>query len=305
MFKYDHLELARIIGEPLDPRRPYSNLVAAVCDTDSADPNEYVYSFDAFLDTDRVYTITSTGQLTTTNVSPLTPTLLTFTDIATDEFYVKITDLANAKERVLGRKKATINRALNAEENYQVIQVIDAAAVGKGNVNDLRSGEKAFNYQHLIDMIDQVIDYSEKYVLVAGTQIDKDVKLWDWTDNKYHSMIESFNDLGITVELVKATVTIDSTVTSVLSAYVGYLCGTVTEKPGKPILFVRKRMNEIEKLNGIISETGDMAERLVFASPNPVQVSGTRYLAVALTGYEEFTLATQNSYAFSKFSRTV
>lgn|SRR3990167_3117368 len=181
-FKYDPLEIARIIGEPNDPRRPYPLLVEELCDTDTADADEYVYQFDVLLETDKIITTISSGT-TTTAVTPDTPALLTFTDLATDEYWVKLTDLANAKERTLARKRATIHRALNSEENYQVIALADAAAISAGNLNDLRSGETTFRFSHLIDMMDQIIDYSTDYSLVAGTQIDKDVKLWDWTDS--------------------------------------------------------------------------------------------------------------------------
>jgi len=304
MFKYDHLELARIIGEPKDPRRPYPLLVDALCEVDSADPNEYLYYFDVLYDTDKVYTTTSSG-VTTVNVTPDSPTLLTFVDIASPEYYVKITDLATAKERVLARKKITINRAMNAEENKHVIDLLDAAAIARGNLNDLRSGETSFNYRYVIDMIDQIIDYSESYVLVAGTAIDKDIKMMDWKDNKFQSSIEAFKALGIEVVRINQPLTRDDVgPTGILNANICYLAGINTEM-GKPLLFVRKRMNEIEKLGGIISESGDSAERLVFVSPNPVQVSTTRYLAVGMTGYEQVIQATINSYAISKFTRTV
>lgn len=304
MFKYDHLELARIIGEPRDPRRPYPTLVEKLADTDTADANEYVYYFDVLLETDKIVTTVASG-LTTTNVTPDSPVLLTFTDLATDEYYVKFTDLANAKERTLARKKLTINRAMDVEENYQIIQLLNAAAITAGNLNDLRSGERAYNFAHCMDQIDQIIDYSSNYVLVTGTQIDKDIKMWDWTDNKYHSMVEAFNDLGIEVVRINQTVTRDGVATPILASTTAYMAGTLTEKPGKPLLFVRKRLNEIEKLGGVISEPGSAPERLVFVSPNPVQVSSTRYLAVGMVGYENYVAATQNTYAISRFLRTV
>jgi len=303
MNKYDHLEIARIIGEPKDPRRPYPDLVDAICEVDSADPNEYVYYFDVIFDSDYVISTVASGT-TTTNVTPYTPTLLTFLDIATNEYYIKITDLAVSKERVLARKKVTINRSLNAIENQKIVNLADAAAVARGNLNDLRSGETSFNYRYVIDMVDQIIDYSETYVLIAGTAIDKDIKMMDWKDNKFQSSIEAFKALGIEVVRINQPYYADTSSTSVLNTNICYLCGVQTEM-GKPLLFVRKRMNEIEKLGGVISETGDKAERLVFVSPNPVQVSSTRYLAVALTGYEQIIAATINSYAFSKFTRTV
>ncbi len=303
--KYDSLELARIIGQPIDPRRPYSDLVTALCTTDSADPDEYVYMFDVLVDTDKIYTITSTGAVTTENVTPDTPAAMTFVDIASPEYYVKFTDLLSAKERVLGRKKATINRALNAEENYQVISLLDTASTDRGNTMDMRSGETTFNYQHLIEMIDGIIDYSENYVLVAGTLIDRDIKLWDWKDNKYHSLKTAFDDLGVSVHRVNQTVTRDGSSTSVLASTRAYLAGTTGEQPGKPLLFVRKKINDVEKLGGVISESGEKPERLVFVSPNPVQVSSTRYLAVGITGFEEFAAAVVNSYGIFRFDRSV
>ena len=62
--KYDSLEISRILGEPLDPRKPYSDLVTLIAQTDTADPDEYVYYFDTSLETDRVLTITGSGELT-------------------------------------------------------------------------------------------------------------------------------------------------------------------------------------------------------------------------------------------------
>jgi len=306
MLKYDQLEIARIIGEPKDPRRPYPLLVDAVCEKDSADPDEYVYYFDVLQDTDKIYVITANGSVTTENVTPDTPAQLTWIDLASPEYYVKVIDLAKAKEKVLARKKVTINRALNVEENRAVLALIDAAAQGQGNVNDLRSGDTSFNYEYLIDMIDQVIDYSENYVLVAGTQIDKDIKLFDWKDNKYHSRIQAFQELVISTVRIKQQHSRDGGgEAAILASTSAYQVGTVTEQPGKPILFARKRMNEIDQLSGIISTDGDQPERLVFVSPNPVQVSTTRYLAVGLTGYEEYAAAVTNPYAISKFTRSV
>lgn len=303
MMNYDHLEIARIIGEPLDPRRPYPSVVENLCEVDTADPNEYVYYFDVLQDTDKIYTITSTGALTSLAVTPDTPALLSFADYASPEYYVKLTDLANAKEKVLARKNVTINRAMNAFENYKIIDAINTAATAQGNLNDLKSGDTSFNYSYLIDMIDQVIDYSENYTLVAGTAIDKDIKLWDWTDNKYHSMVEAFKDLGINLFRIKESITVDEGAIDVLNTNVAYLVGTTTQN-GKPILFVRKRLDDLEKLGGVISSNGNKPQRLVFVSPNPVQISATRYLAVGMTGYEQFTLAVTNPYAMSKFTRT-
>jgi len=300
---YNQLEVARIMGEPKDPRKPYSSLVSAICETDTADPEEYVYYFDALQDTDKVYVITSTGAVTQENVTPDTPAALTFFDIASPEYYVKFTDLASAKERVLGRKVQTINRAMNAYENYKVTALLDAGTQ-TANQHSLLSGATTFNYKNLVDMIDGIKDYSDNFTLVAGTAIDKDIVLWDWTDNKYHSLASAFKDLNVDVIRVNQTVTIDGSSTSVLASTKAFLVGKDTEM-GKPVLFVRKKMDSIKTLGGVINQNGEMPERLIFASPNPVTVTGTaRYLAVGVTGFEEAAIALTNPYAISEFNRS-
>lgn len=304
---YTPLEVARIIGEPLDPRKPYTDVVSAVCTVDTADPNEYVYYYDVLNETDIVYTITSTGAVTSTNVSPDTPALFTFIDIATPEYYVKITDLASAKEATLARKLATINRALNMYENKYVFDLASAATSTSTFQNTLTSGTMRFNYANLVTMIEQIVDYGDNYTLFVGTELDKDMLLWDWNDNKYASMIDAFKNLGIQkVRMGVGNVTIDANAAArQLAANTGYLIANSTES-GKPFLFVRKRLNDIDLLGAAIKQSGDKPERLVFASPNPIVASGgtTRYLAVGLTGYEEIVGACTNPYAVSRFIRS-
>ncbi len=303
-FKYDALELARIIGEPVDPRRRYPDLISRICEVDTADPEEYVYQFDVLFDTDIVYTITSNGVITASHVVPDTPALMTFIDIASPEYFMKITELAKAKEKTIARKVKTINRSMNAWETYKILDLVNTAVVTRGNVSALASGETSFTYKHLIDMIDQIIDYSANYELVMGTAIDKDIKLWNWTDDKRQSLSDAFDNLGISVSRINQTVTIDGSSTAALASTRCFLVGVDTEEPSKPVLFVRKKMDDITSLGGVIYDNGEKPERLVFVSPNPVQVTTSRYLAVGVTGYEQIAAAVTNPYALARFDRT-
>ena len=314
----DGLELAKIIGEPKDPRKPYPNIISKICMTDTADPEDYTYYFDALVDTDKVYVITSNGAVTQENVSPDTPTVLSFTDVATPEYYIKLTDYMNRKESIFARKNATINRAMNSYETYTILQLLNTAATGVSHTNTLGSGYTRFSYPHMIDMIEQVQDYGDKNVLVVGAQCDKDIKLWDWNDNKYTSMATAFNDLGVDKVRISlagsaATFNVDAdnsgglVTTDILASTKAYLVATDTEL-GKPLLFVRKKLDSVKQLGGVMFDTdgtgGDAPERLVFTSPNPVSVvGGSRYLAVSITGYEQITAATVNPYAVSMFTR--
>jgi len=303
---YTPLEVARIIGEPKDPRKPYPDVVNAVCQIDTAEPNEYVYYFDVLNETDIVYTITATGAVTSSNVSPDTPAAFTFIDIATPEYYVKITDLASAKEATLARKLNTINRSLNMYESNYIFSLASTATGTSTFQHTLSSAQMRFSYNDLIKMIQDVVDYGDTYTLFAGSEIDTDMKLWDWNDNKYHSTIDAFSSLGITkIRMGIGNVTIDANAAArQLAANTAYLIANSTEV-GKPFVFVRKRLNDIDLLGAAIKQNGEKPERLVFASPNPITASGgtTRYLAVGLTGYEQIVAACINPYAVSRFIR--
>ena len=306
-FNYNSLELSKIIGEPRDPRKPYPDVVSAICQLDTAQPDDYVYYFDVLLETDVVHTITGTGLLTTVNVSPDTPVEFTFIDIASPEYYVKVTDLAKAKEATLARKLATVDRSLNMEETRYIISLLEAATVSAGNTHSFSSGNFSFVYPDLIDMISDVIDYADGYTLLVGPLVDKDIKLWDWTANKYASMLAAFADLGIEKIRVTGTFTLDGAAsTAIMNQYKAYLVGKNTTV-GKPFLFVRKNLNDIDLLGAAIKTSGEKPQRLIFFSPNPITIESSgakRYLAVGMTGYEEIVAACINQYAVSKFTRS-
>lgn len=304
MKDFKPLEIARILGEPRDPKKPYPELVELLCETDTAEANEYVYYYDVLVETDYVYTITSTGEITQQNVTPDTPALFTFADYASPEYYVKITDLASAKERTLARKVATINRSLHALETQKIIAVTDAA-IPSGNQFQLASGYTRFTYSDMVDMIDSIIDYADNYVLLAGTLIDKDIKKWDWNDNKYTSLALAFEDLQVkVVRQMPGPVTVDGSGGSILATNKAYLYG-LNGISGKPLLFVRKKLSDIELLGGALYENGEAPERLIFVSPNPIvaNAGANRYLAVGIIGYEQFALAVTNPYATARFIR--
>lgn len=302
--KFNSLEISKILGEPRDARTPYTLLQNSVCVTATAEPEDYVYEHVALLDTDKVYTITSNGELTQENVTPLNPILLTFIDIASPEYYIKITDLAKKKEDVLARKTLTINRAMNAYENRLIVSAIDGA-IQTGKTFNLSSGKTWFTYANLVDMLNSVIDYGQKFVLIAGTSVAKDIVLWNWLDNKFQSLSEALKALNVEVIRVNQTVFIDGVSTPVIASNKAYLVATDTEM-GNPILFVRKKLDSISMLGGVLSEAGDAPERLIITSNNPVSVlSGSkRYLAVGVTGYEELVVSVVNPYALAMFTRS-
>jgi len=312
---YNQLEVARIIGEPLDPRKPYPQIIEEVCETDTAQPEDYLYYFDVLVETEKIYVITATGAITQENVTLDTPALLTFVDLATPEYYIKITDYASRKEDVLSRKNKTINRALNSYESWRVIELLDAAATTSSHTNTLESGYTRFNFAELISMIEDVQDYGDGYTLIVGATIDKDILLWDWNDNKYQSMLQAFDRLNI--RKIRMSLAGSAQTFGYHTGVSGDILETTQILPtdrcymvardsivGKPLLFVRKNLDSVAQLGGVIQSAGDAPQRLVFVSPNPITVTGTaRYLAIGVTGYEQIASAVVNPYAVKRFIR--
>lgn len=313
-YKYDPLELARTIGEPVDPRRPFPTIVEACAEIETASPDEHVYYFDVLQNTEKVLVITASGAIVQELASSDTPVLMSFIDLATPEFYIKITDLAGAKEKVIARKVKTINRALNSYEEYKIVTLLDAATTSTGNQNTLTSGQTKFRFDNLITLLDDVQDYGDNFVLIEGTTIARDRRLWDFDDNKFHSPAEAMRELGVSTVRMPTTMNFqystggsagDLTGTDVLGSTLAYLVAKDTEN-GKPLLWVRKQLDAMETLGGAVNAVdGERPQRLVFVSPNPITVTGTsRFLAVGVTGYENIAAAVTNEKAISEFTRS-
>ena len=175
---YNPLEISRIIGEPKDPRKPYGyyGVIPDICEIDSALPEEHVYQFDATMETDKIYVVTSTGECTQLNITPNTPTIISYVDNVTPEFWIKLKDLATAKEKILARKKVDINRALDGYEVYSILQALNTA-VQTANDYTIGSGNSGYAYDTLVQQMNGLDDYADNYVLLVSAAIQQDIRL--------------------------------------------------------------------------------------------------------------------------------
>ena len=302
------LEIAKIFGEPRDPRKPYTNIVEDICDTDTANPTDFYYYFDVLLETDKVIiTNTANGIITQENITPDSPALITFVDVASPEFYIYLTELAAAKEKTIARKLKTINRALNEYEDYRIIKLLETAANTSGNQVSLGSGELTFTYEHLITMMDQIKDYGDEYTLIVSGRVDRDILLWDWTDNKFMSLKLALENLNVNIIRVGSPhkTQVDGVTAQVLPSNKAYLVANDTGAEQKACLFVRRVLSAMELIGGLVHDIGggDRPERLIFGGSLPVNVGTNRTLAIGVTGYEQVAMAVTNHFAVSEFTR--
>lgn len=309
--EFNGLEFARTIGQPLDPRKPYADLIAAICQTETADPDEFVYKHDALQDTDQVIVLAAGGKVVPVQVTPQAPTLLNFVGISTPPYFVTVDDLADAKESTLARKNQTVNRSLDAEEIKRVIDLLDAAAIAEGNTHTL-GAETKFKFSHLIAMREDVRDYGNDYVLVEGSQIAEDIDLWNWDDNKFQAPLEMLEALGVTRVRIPTVAAYDRstdggtsyTSTTPLGTNLAYLVARDTLM-GRPLLWVRKLLTGIEVMGApMATEAGTKPQRWTIISPvqNKVVLSESR-VGVDITGYEKVVGSVVNTKAISKFER--
>lgn len=305
------LEMAKTFGQPVDPERSIPKVVEAVAEVDYAEPNEHDYYFDVLAETKEVVTMDSAGQIVQLHVSPDTESALSFSDLATKEYYVKLHELAANSENVIARKRKTIARAMNREEVYRVINVIDTCATSAGNTTTLTSSESAFTFGNLLTMVSQVKDYGTSLKLITGTTVDNDIDAMEYNENKYHSVMEQLKSLGIERMRVPFSVsraaqsasTASFASTAVVDATKAYLVAVDTEI-GKPVLFVRRRINAINLLGGLITVDGEEApERVVIVNPNPVVAGAVKYLGIGVIGYEQIAVVCRNMYACASFER--
>jgi len=81
--------------------------------------------------------------------------------------------------------------------------------------------------------------------------------------NKFHSLRDAFLSLGINATRINQTVTIDGSSTASLTSTRCFLVGTDTEEPSKPVLFVRKKLDDITSLGGVLYDNGEKPESIL------------------------------------------
>jgi len=263
----NNLEIAKVIGQPIDATLPVPFEISEICDLETAEFGEDVYYFAAYdNNTDIVYTAGDSGEVTSNKKSPTGATGLTFVGLQSDLAYVTINELQDARDQSgLARKKAAIGRSMDKYEVKRLLDVIlgiSSQEVELATADDIYSG--------IMKMVHKIVDYGDNFVLLAGSTVWEKINSYDRdhvTSFEYRLPIkEMMREFGIQVIKVASgvTVAIDTTSSSavVLSATKAIMVARDSKlKAGKPCLFVRRKINpEVAAQLGI---EPDKAERLV------------------------------------------
>ena len=304
------LEIASLIGQPINPQLPVPVELQAIADTFVAKPGEKIWKFNA-LDTyaDVVCDVDPTnGVITAIKRDPVGVVEIAFKGLNSKLEYVLLdTVLASPDTDVLARRKESITRGMDKRE----MKVILDAIVGS-TATYMPGSERPFNYQHtgadlydvLIGMKHALEDYGTDYVLLAGSRVKEAIDLYDKSNVatfRYNVTLPmKLKELGIEVIKIYGKISSDVSGSEVQSYMLDPFKAIMVAKDsriaeGKPIKFVRRQITpEIAKLMG--AEVNE-AQRALVVNPTPVNVGGYNTLAYGVFGYESVIFAITNTKA--------
>jgi len=313
------LEISRLIGEPIDTRKPVPFELNAIADISTVEPGEHAWVYSA-VDNEAEYIVQVDGDgvITPVKKSPLGDTELTFRGLNSKLEYVLVNDVLGSPDtQVLARKKEKITRGMDKRE----LQILLNAIIGGGGTPDFSANVPTSGgvqtddavtgedlYDAIMSMKHLVEDYGDNYVLLVGNTVKEKIDTFEKENAEaggftYRiSLRDMLRDAGI--EVIKVFGKVDSgSDTQILGVNHAILVAKNSRlAAGKPIKFVRRRISpDIAKLMGA---DVDSAQRALIVNPTPVLATPSstgatfsNLLAYGVYGYESIVLAITNGLA--------
>jgi hypothetical protein len=293
------LEIAQVLGQPIDPNLKVAVALSEIANLETAQPGELVRIFNnSAEDTndDDVYAVDANGGLTLHKVTPVAPATLTFVGLQSKLEYVLIDEiLPAADQNALARKKAAITRAMDKEE----LRRICTAMLGLTTQEvDAASGEDL--YDVILKMKHKLEDYGDNYILLAGSTVTEKIDTYDKdkvsTFEYRIGLKETLAQLGIKV--VKVIGKVNGV--AVLAATKAIMVARDSSlAQGKPVTFVRRMINP-----AIAAQMGvEAGERLVSVAqvPTIINADNKNTLGYGVFGYESIieTITNYRAIAWS------
>jgi hypothetical protein len=306
--KDPRMEIALLIGQPINTQMPVPFELAAIADTFTAAPGEHVWRYSTLETTaDVVLAVDGTdGAITVVKRSPLDDVELTFSDLNSKLEYVLLTAVLGSPDTdILSRRRESITRGMDKRE----VQIIIGALEAETGAYMPGEGPQTYTPATADDLWDCIVgmkhlveDYGDGYVLLCGTAVKEAIDTYDKDNvasfNYRIGLKETLNSLGI--EVVKVFGQVSSASNEAEAALMTSTSAILVAKnsrisEGKPIKFVRRTIApEIAQMMGA---TVDKAQRAIFVNPTPVNVSGTNTLAYGVLGYESVIFCVTNPRA--------
>jgi hypothetical protein len=299
------LEVARLIGSPINTGKPGAFSLDLICNIAKAEPGEKVFTYQAY-DTvagEVLAVNASTGAITVVKRSPVGDTELSFSGFSSKLEYILVDAILDASDQNLfARKKEVITDNLDKKELKLVLDAcINASSGSFGSANiqtvSLDSGEDIFDV--LIQAVHKLEDYGDGFVLIAGTTVKEQIDTYDKDfigTNNYKADIEGWLRRK-NIKVVKAFGTVVETdggsASRILDAESFVMVATNSNlAEGKPIVFATRKITPA--LATLIGADVENAYRAVITNPAPVNNAGTNTWAYGVYAYEKIAVAIVN-----------
>ena len=305
-----HLEIAKLIGQPINAQLPVPVELAEIADTFTAEAGEKVWRYTAFDNSlDTIISVDANGVITLVKRSPTGDAELTFSGLNSKLEYVLIDDILSETDntQVLARRKVSISRGMDKRELKTILDAIVAKTAGylpgvqPEEVTVTSAGDL---YDVIMEMKHKVEDYGDDFVLLVGSTAKEKIDTYDKdnasTFNYNVTLRAKLAELGIKVMKVfgKVELTDGGGEVALLDAKKMILVARNSRiAEGKPIKFVRRKISaNIAKLMGADVDT---AQRALWVSPTPMQQGANSLLAYGIYGYESVIFTITNPKAIS------
>lgn len=290
-------QTAKLVGDVYDVEIPINELISEIFETESVEVGEDFDYLAPETVAKEVFVIASDCTITQVKVTPSTENELTLVDLFSPEYYVCITDLLKGKHNILNLKAEAIEEAMDRQEIYTVLQLVDAGAVAESNVFELDALDGTFDFPKLQEMKKSIRKYGKKLVLITGSNVTDDVDLMDYNSdkNREHSIFRLV-DKWIPVE--DFSVDIDGTPTAVIGSDVAYLVAVSDSKLRKPGYFVRRKMDIIAPDLTVVAK-----ERAIIASGASNPVGAVKKASKGLMGLQEYGAVLVNPKTCARFTK--
>jgi hypothetical protein len=279
-------ELTVLANEPYDAELPMPEIITEIAKTASiAKGADYEY-WAVSASAKTVYTVTN-GSVTQAQISPSSPSDLTFSHYDTPEDYIYIPDMLESKYDSVALKAKDQQEALNRLENKLTLDAVIAAAVSASNTFANDSGDTKIDFAKLVEMVRSMAKYGTKLVLLSGSTVTTDLVLMDYDTDKNREV--SIEKAGISkwIKVENYQYTHSGTQT-VLAVDKAVLVATSDSMDNRPVHVVRRKVN--------VPGAGEKERLIVVAGPGHF-VGSARKLAFAIVTYESLGIVVVNGEA--------
>ena len=306
-----HLEIAKMIGEPINYALPVPFEVAAIANVAILEPGDKGYRFSATETTaDYILTVSAGGKITPIEASVVADTVISLTGYQSKLEWIEVNDILGSPDLgIFARRKEAIARGMDKNEVKAILDGILANTSTPGvNCTTVSYASGDDIYDLIMKAAQAVEDYGDKFVLLCGTAVKNKIDVYDketGSDLHFDFRLESrLNEMGI--EVVKVFGLLDSTAILHANKFI-LLAKNSRYQLGKPVTYVRRKISAaIAKLMGADVTS---AQRALIVNPTPVvhatgSADAELKLAFGVYGYEQATFIIPNPKAICSCDAT-